>query len=156
MRQDDFVNFMRATICKFEQGNSYGTAHIYKNSLSNLIAFYRTDRIPFKKITPELLKGFEFYLRQKQLSWNTVSTYLRTIRATYNRAVDRHLAPISRDYSNKYIQVHVQIGKRHWTPRKWRKYFRVGKTGIYRRHTLARTVCLSSCSYFVVYLSQTW
>lgn len=33
MRQDDFVNFMRATICKFEQGNSYGTAHIYKNSL---------------------------------------------------------------------------------------------------------------------------
>ena len=93
MRQDDFVNFMRATICKFEQSNSYGTAHIYKNSLSNLIAFYRTDRIPFKKITPELLKGFEFYLRQKQLSWNTVSTYLRTIRATYNRAVDRHLAP---------------------------------------------------------------
>ena len=85
MRQDDFVNFMRATICKFEQSNSYGTAHIYKNSLSNLIAFYRTDRIPFKKITPELLKGFEFYLRQKQLSWNTVSTYLRTIRATYNR-----------------------------------------------------------------------
>ena len=56
MRQDDFVNFMRATICKFEQGNSYGTAHIYKNSLSNLIAFYRTDRIPFKKITPVLLK----------------------------------------------------------------------------------------------------
>lgn len=39
MRQDDFVNFMRATICKFEQSNSYGTAHIYKNSLSNLIAF---------------------------------------------------------------------------------------------------------------------
>ena len=93
MRQDDFVNFMRATICKFEQGNSYGTAHIYKNSLSNLIAFYRTDRIPFKKITPELLKGFEFYLRQKQLSWNTVSTYLRTFRAVYNRAVDLRKAP---------------------------------------------------------------
>ena len=93
MRQDDFVNFMRATICKFEQSNSYGTAHIYKNSLSNLIAFYRTDRIPFKKITPELLKGFEFYLRQKQLSWNTVSTYLRTFRAVYNRAVDLRKAP---------------------------------------------------------------
>ena len=109
MRQDDFVNFMRATICKFEQSNSYGTAHIYKNSLSNLIAFYRTDRIPFKKITPELLKGFEFYLRQKQLSWNTVSTYLRTIIGLSTGTWH----PISRDYSNKYIQVHVQIGKRH-------------------------------------------
>jgi len=30
MRQDDFVNFMRATICKFEQSNSYGTAYIQK------------------------------------------------------------------------------------------------------------------------------
>ena len=109
MRQDDFVNFMRATICKFEQGNSYGTAHIYKNSLSNLIAFYRTDRIPFKKITPELLKGFEFYLRQKQLSWNTVSTYLRTIRATYNRAVDRHLAPyIPRLFKQVYTVYHIK------------------------------------------------
>ena len=89
MRQDDFVNFMRATICKFEQGNSYGTAHIYKNSLSNLIAFYRTDRIPFKKITPELLKGFEFYLRQKQLSWNTVSTYLRQPRPRAQDLLDQ-------------------------------------------------------------------
>lgn len=93
MKQNDFVIFMRTTIHNFEKNNSYGTAHIYKSSLKNFIAFYHTNKIPFKKITPELLKGFESYLRQKQLSWNTVSTYLRALRATYNRAVDRHLAP---------------------------------------------------------------
>ena len=94
MRQDDFVNFMRATICKFEQSNSYGTAHIYKNSLSNLIAFYRTDRIPFKKITPSPLtcaQSGQLIIGLSTGTWH----------------------PISRDYSNKYIQVHVQIGKRH-------------------------------------------
>lgn len=93
MKQNDFVVFMRTTIHNFEKSSNYGTAHIYKSSLKNFIAFYRTGRIPFKKITPELLKGFESYLRQKQLSWNTVSTYLRALRATYNRAVDVHLAP---------------------------------------------------------------
>ena len=113
MRQDDFVNFMRATICKFEQGNSYGTAHIYKNSLSNLIAFYRTDRIPFKKITPELLKGFEFYLRQRQLSWNAVSNTCAQSGQLIIGLSTGIWHPISRDYSNKYIQVHVQTGKRH-------------------------------------------
>lgn len=93
MKKNDFVCFMHTTIYNFEKNKSYGTAHIYKNSLKNFIAFYRNDRIPFRKITPELLKSFEVYLRQKQLSWNTVSTYLRALRATYNRAVDSHLAP---------------------------------------------------------------
>lgn len=93
MKQEDFVSFMRRTICNFEKNNSFGTAHIYKCSLKNFIAFHRAERIPFKKMTPERLKEFELYLRRKQLSWNSVSTYLRALRATYNRAVDKHLAP---------------------------------------------------------------
>ncbi|MDC7280825.1 site-specific integrase, partial [Bacteroides caccae] len=35
----------------------------------------------------------EVYLRSRGCSWNTVSTYLRTFRAVYNRAVDLHRAP---------------------------------------------------------------
>ena len=84
---------MRSVICNFENNNNHGTAHIYKNSLNSFITFCHSSTIPFRKITPELLKGFEAYLRQKQRSWNTVSTYLRALRATYNRAVDKHLAP---------------------------------------------------------------
>lgn len=93
MKQEDFVKFMRATICNLEKNSNHGTAHIYKSSLKIFIAFHRSEKIPFRKITPESLKEFEQYLRKKQLSWNTVSTYLRTLRATYNRAVDKHLAP---------------------------------------------------------------
>ena len=93
MKQNDFVFFMRSVICNFENNNNHGTAHIYKNSLNSFITFCHSSTIPFRKITPELLKGFEAYLRQKQRSWNTVSTYLRALRATYNRAVDKHLAP---------------------------------------------------------------
>ena len=44
-------------------------------------------------MSQEFLKNFETYLRGKDCSWNTVSTYMRTLRAVYNRAVDRHLAP---------------------------------------------------------------
>ena len=45
------------------------------------------------EITPEWLKHFEGSLRARGCSWNTVSTYLRTLRAVYNRAVDLRKAP---------------------------------------------------------------
>ena len=45
------------------------------------------------EVTSEWLKGFEVYLRSRGCSWNTVSTYLRTFRAVYNRAVDLRKAP---------------------------------------------------------------
>ena len=38
------------------------------------------------------MKRFEISLRERGCSWNTVSTYLRTLRAVYNRAVDRRKA----------------------------------------------------------------
>ena len=42
------------------------------------------DRLPFRKVSQEFLKSFESYLRGRNCSWNTVSTYMRTLRAVYN------------------------------------------------------------------------
>ena len=75
-----------------ESGN-YGTAHIYRSSMSAILAFNESGNLPFRKVTPEFLKSFEAYLRGRNCSWNTVSTYMRTLRAVYNRAVDRRIAP---------------------------------------------------------------
>ena len=57
-----------------------------------VISFHGSGNLPFRKVTQEFLKNFETYLRGRDCSWNTVSTYMRTLRAVYNRAVDRHLA----------------------------------------------------------------
>lgn len=93
MEKKDLIRFMSSVIEEQKAGGSHGTAHIYQNSLNSFIAFYRQRKIPFRQMTPEVLKRFESHLRQRQLSWNTVSTYLRVLRATYNRAVDARLAP---------------------------------------------------------------
>lgn len=85
--------FMKIVSEEFQLNGCYGTAHVYRSSLNAFKAFNGGGELPFYKITPELLKKFESYLRRRGCSWNTVSTYLRTLRATYNRAVDSHLAP---------------------------------------------------------------
>lgn len=93
MKRNDFISFMYSVIHELEAGNYHGTAHVYKSSLKNFLKFCQKEHFAFSRMTPDLLKGFEDYMRKRQLSWNTISTYLRAIRATYNRAVDKYLAP---------------------------------------------------------------
>lgn len=87
------VEFMTQVVDGLQMEGSFGTAHVYKSSLNAIISYYGNGDFTFHEITPEWLKGFEIHLRSRGCSWNTVSTYLRTFRAVYNRAVDSHFAP---------------------------------------------------------------
>lgn len=89
----NLITFMKQVADGLRKSGNFGTAHIYRSSMNAVIAFNGNDSLPFRKLTPEFLKSFEAYLRGKNCSWNTVSTYMRTLRAVYNRAVDRRLAP---------------------------------------------------------------
>ena len=89
----NLISFMKEVANGLRESGNYGTAHIYRSSLSAVVAFHGSDKLPFRKVTQEFLKSFESYLRGRNCSWNTVSTYMRTLRAVYNRAVDRHIAP---------------------------------------------------------------
>ena len=72
------------------EGN-FGTAHVYRSSINAIIAYHGEGDFSFDEVTPEWLKGFEVHLRGRGCSWNTVSTYLRTFRAVYNRAVNSRM-----------------------------------------------------------------
>ena len=87
------LGFMKQVAHGLQVEGNFGTAHVYRSSLNAIIAYRGKDDFAFNEVTSEWLKGFEVYLRSRGCSWNTVSTYLRTFRAVYNRAVDLHRAP---------------------------------------------------------------
>ena len=66
-----------------------GTAHIYQSAVNAFSAFTQWQPMPMRKLSPTVLKRFENFLRQRNCSWNTVSTYIKTVRSVYHRAVDR-------------------------------------------------------------------
>ena len=68
-----------------------GTAHIYQSAVNAFSAFTQWQPMPMRKLSPTVLKRFENFLRQRNCSWNTVSTYIKAIRSVYNRAVDKKL-----------------------------------------------------------------
>ena len=87
------LGFMKQVARGLQMEGNFGTAHVYRSSLNAIIAYRGKDDFAFNEVTSEWLKGFEVYLRSRGCSWNTVSTYLRTFRAVYNRAVDLRRAP---------------------------------------------------------------
>ena len=82
------VAFMKQVAKGLQMEGNFGTAHVYRSSLNAIIAYRGKGDFTFNEVTPEWIKGFEIHLRGRGCSWNTVSTYLRTFRAVYNRAVD--------------------------------------------------------------------
>ena len=82
------LGFMKQVARGLQVEGNFGTAHVYRSSLNAIIAYRGKGDFTFNEVTPEWIKGFEIHLRGRGCSWNTVSTYLRTFRAVYNRAVD--------------------------------------------------------------------
>lgn len=78
-------------IREFESEERHSSAHVYRSTGKSFFTFIEAKRIQNFQLGANLLKGYEDYLIDKQLSWNTVSTYMRMLRATYNRAVEKGL-----------------------------------------------------------------
>lgn len=103
MKNENLISFMRQVYQGLEVSGKLGTAHVYKSTLNVIVAFRGKDYLPFRAVTSEWLKCFENSLRARGCSWNTVSTYMRTLRAVINRAVDqRKAAYVPRLFSAVY------------------------------------------------------
>lgn len=87
------LTFMKQVANRLQVEGNFGTAHVYRSSLNAIIAYRGKSDFVFSEVTSEWLKGFEVHLRNRGCSWNTVSTYMRTFRAVYNRAVNHRKAP---------------------------------------------------------------
>lgn len=92
MKKKQMKEFMESVIADLEREGRYSTAHVYRCALKAALA-YGGESLHLQDITPEWLCNYQAHLLVHQLLWNTVSTYMRMLRAVYNRAVDAGLTP---------------------------------------------------------------
>ena len=91
MKEITLQEMLSTIIGELRENGRWGTAHIYQSTLNVFSAFNNYRDLHLRKLNPVVLKRFEMHLRQRDCSWNTVSTYLRTFRAVYNRAVNSRM-----------------------------------------------------------------
>lgn len=91
MKQKSLTGFMHEVIEELCCQERFATAHIYRYTLRAFTEFVGGGVIYFGGISRRSLRNFQTYLEDRQRSYNTISTYLRVLRAVYNRAVDCEL-----------------------------------------------------------------
>lgn len=103
MKDKLLTQFMEEMVLELEEQRRDGTAHVYRSTLNRLRKFMNGRDISFKQLSSEWLVRFEQKLLADQLKWNTVSTYMRMLRAVYHRALECGIATyVPRLFSRVY------------------------------------------------------
>ncbi|WP_300699053.1 phage integrase SAM-like domain-containing protein [Bacteroides sp.] len=86
--------FTLSVLQELEDEGRFGTAHVYRSTLRTFIVYWHEHHagrtIPMKAVfTPASLKDFERHMQERMLRMNTISTYMRMLRAIYYRALKK-------------------------------------------------------------------
>ncbi len=97
-------NYMGNIISKLKKNGKLRTSETYRAALNSFRKYYGGNDIRLDNFSTALMEGYECWLRERGLTPNTVSFYMRILRATYNRAVEENAI------DNKFPFKHVYTG----------------------------------------------
>lgn len=85
--------FYNELIEEMELSGKIGNSRVYKDSIRSLESYYKSKLdIPFSDIDMNFLLSYEKWLRQKNCKESSMNLFLRTLRSTYNKAIERKYA----------------------------------------------------------------
>lgn len=90
--------YMERTIAQYWRQEQYRTSETYSTTLNSFKRFRADVDVKLEDIDGCLVQAYECYLKQHRLAPNTISFYLKHLRAIYNRAVDDNLTADRRPF----------------------------------------------------------
>ncbi len=89
---DSFYDFGDSLVRQMEAANRYGSARAYKGVLGILRVFTKEVDLKFNQVNYEFLRKFErFHLSKPGNALNGLASYMRTIKAIYNKGIKEEL-----------------------------------------------------------------
>jgi integrase len=98
--------------------------------------------VPLRDMDFDLIIAYEAWLKSKEISMNTISFYMRILRATYNRAVEKEL--VTQRFPFKYVYTGVERTTKRAVPLRVMKQLRMLDLSIYPAKRFARDMLLFS------------
>ncbi|MBR2232023.1 MAG: site-specific integrase [Prevotella sp.] len=104
-KETSLFNFMHSVIAQLKQLGKVRTSETYTATLKSFMAFREEQDVPLDGITSDLMLMYEAYLKARDVRMNTISFYMRNLRAVYNRAVEKGLTPQNNPFRHVYTGV---------------------------------------------------
>lgn len=104
-----FFNFMQGRILQLKSHGNQRTSETYSVTLNSFMEFLGGKDVQFDLLNTDLIEAYEIHLRNKGLCLNTVSFYMRILRAVYNRAVSKGITRQNYPFKNVYTGVEKTV-----------------------------------------------
>ncbi len=97
-------NEMEKAIARLSQNGKVRTAQTYASTMRSFKKYRQDNDILLDSLSSKVMEGYQCWLHQQGITQNTISFYIRILRAVYNRAVEEGLT------ENRYPFRHVYTG----------------------------------------------
>ena len=104
-KEASLFTFMHGVIAQLKQLGKIRTSETYTATLKSFMAFREDQDVPLDGISSDLMYLYEAYLKARGVRMNTISFYMRILRAVYNRAVEKGLTPQKNPFRHVYTGV---------------------------------------------------
>ena len=105
--KNGFLSYANKLIATLRGMGRHRMAERYGSSVNSFKRFIGEKDVSLVKITPRIISAYEYYLQGTGVCPNTISFYMRCLRAIYNRAVSEGL--ITQRYP--FVQVYTGVSK---------------------------------------------
>ena len=99
------LDFMQNQIRLMRNANRLGTALNYEKTMKNFVKFLGGVNLPFSAMTEQVIADYNAFLVQRGMVRNSISFYMRIMRAVYNKAVRQKLVEQSHPFTEVYTGI---------------------------------------------------
>lgn len=108
-KETSLFSFMHSVIAQLKQLGKIRTSETYTATLKSFMEFRKEQNVPLDGMDSDLMLLYEAYLKAKGIRMNTISFYMRILRAVYNRAVEKGLTPQRNPFRHVYTGVEKTV-----------------------------------------------
>ena len=108
-KESSLFNFMHGVIAQLKQLGKVRTSETYTATLNSFMAFRDELDVPLDGISSDMMLMYEAHLKVRGVRMNTISFYMRNLRAVYNRAVEKGLTLQNNPFRHVYTGVDKTI-----------------------------------------------
>ncbi|MFR9543063.1 MAG: site-specific integrase [Rikenellaceae bacterium] len=105
LQGDTLFKFTQGVIARLRELRKDRGVETYTTTLKSFMRFRDGEDLLLADITSDLMLNYEVYLKYEGLSMNTISFYMRIMRAIYNRAVEQELIEQRHPFKKVYTGV---------------------------------------------------